>query len=75
MCFFSLIIFRLGDGERALKHYEHTGDECDLKNAQNLKTHMINYQDARKLKDWTTMLKESELAISSGADSAPQANP
>lgn len=68
-------MFRLGDGEKAQKHYKLSGDEANVKEierARVLQTHLCKCNEARKLKDWHTMLKEAKCAISTGADSAPQ---
>ncbi|KAF8405999.1 hypothetical protein HHK36_008079 [Tetracentron sinense] len=69
------LYLRLGEGEKALYHYKQAGPEAESTNiaqAQDLQSHLIKCTEARKLRDWHTLLKETGCAISSGADSAPQ---
>ncbi|KAL5727879.1 hypothetical protein ACHQM5_001023 [Ranunculus cassubicifolius] len=69
------LYLRLGEAENALYHYKQSGPEADLHDvakAQGLQTHLNKCTEARRLRDWNTLLKVTELAISSGADSAPQ---
>ncbi|XP_019185277.1 PREDICTED: inactive TPR repeat-containing thioredoxin TTL3-like [Ipomoea nil] len=70
------LYLRLGQAETALHHYKQAGHEADpdvLNNAKNLQLHLSNCTEAKKQRDWNTLLKESSLAISAaGADSAPQ---
>ncbi|XP_077213864.1 TPR repeat-containing thioredoxin TTL1-like [Tasmannia lanceolata] len=69
------LYLRLGEAEKALNHYKQSGNEADSKDfsqAQALQTHLAKCNDARKLRDWHTMLKHAGCAISSGADSASQ---
>ncbi|MCD7469706.1 hypothetical protein HAX54_008871 [Datura stramonium] len=69
------LYLRLGDAEKALNHYEKSGpkvDTRDVAEAQNLKRIICNCIEARRLRDYSTLLKESQNALSSGADSAPQ---
>ncbi|XXG61271.1 hypothetical protein AAC387_Pa04g2972 [Persea americana] len=66
---------RLGDAEKAQKHYKLSGDEANVKEIEKVRvvqTHLCKCNDARKLRDWHTMLKEARCAVSAGADSAPQ---
>nr|GMC57170.1 inactive TPR repeat-containing thioredoxin TTL3-like [Ipomoea batatas] len=66
---------RLGQAETALHHYKQAGHEADpdvMSNAKNLQLHLSKCTEAKKQRDWNTLLKESSLAISAGADSAPQ---
>ncbi|KAF8404577.1 hypothetical protein HHK36_009464 [Tetracentron sinense] len=69
------LYLRLGEAEKALYHYKHSGPEAESSNiaqAQALQARLIKCTEARKLRDWNTLLKETGCAISSGADSAPQ---
>lgn len=70
-------LYRLGEAEKALYHYKQSGTEAnsnEIVQAQALQTHLNKCNEARKLKDWQTLLQEIGSAISSGADSAPQVN-
>ncbi|KAF5740217.1 TPR repeat-containing thioredoxin TTL1-like [Tripterygium wilfordii] len=69
------LYLRLGEAEKSLHHYEQSGSDFDpqeIVKAQVLQKHLTNCIHAQKLKNWTTLLKETESAISSGADSAPK---
>ncbi|KAG0476243.1 hypothetical protein HPP92_012672 [Vanilla planifolia] len=66
---------RLGESERAVHHYVLSQKESDpeeISRAKMLQTQIVKCIEARKLKDWQTMLKECQSAISNGADSAPK---
>ncbi|XP_068641181.1 TPR repeat-containing thioredoxin TTL1-like [Aristolochia californica] len=68
------LYLRLGDAEKAINQYRESGNEAtrkELAQAQALQIHLARCNEARKLKDWHTMLKEAGCAISFGADSAP----
>ncbi|RDX68761.1 TPR repeat-containing thioredoxin TTL1, partial [Mucuna pruriens] len=67
------IYFRLGEAEKALNCNETTPyvDSVLAFQAQSLQNHLSNCTVARKLKDWKAILKETQAAISLGADSAP----
>ncbi|XP_042493562.1 inactive TPR repeat-containing thioredoxin TTL3-like [Macadamia integrifolia] len=69
------LYLRLGDAEKALNHYKRSGSEAtsdDYAKVQEVQTHVNRCNEARRMKDWQTLLKESRIAISSGADSALQ---
>ncbi|XP_010269225.1 PREDICTED: TPR repeat-containing thioredoxin TTL1-like [Nelumbo nucifera] len=69
------LYLRLGEAEKALNHYKQSGPEAnsnEIAQAEVLQTHLNKLAEARKLKDWQMLLKETECTISSGADSAPQ---
>ncbi|XP_030947853.1 TPR repeat-containing thioredoxin TTL1-like [Quercus lobata] len=69
------LYLRLGEAGKALHHYKHAGANAnsdDIAKAQALQNHLSICTEARKLKEWNTLLKETKYAISSGADSAPQ---
>ncbi|KAJ8557289.1 hypothetical protein K7X08_002914 [Anisodus acutangulus] len=66
---------RLGDTEKAMYHYKQAGSEGDpdvVTKAKNIQIHLNKCTEAKGQRDWNTLLKESALAISAGADSAPQ---
>ncbi|KAG8632953.1 hypothetical protein MANES_18G068500v8 [Manihot esculenta] len=69
------LYFRLGEAEKALYHYEQSGphaDSEDVAQVQALQKHLNRCIQARKLKEWNTLVKETDCAISSGADSSPE---
>ncbi|KAF5187303.1 Tpr repeat-containing thioredoxin ttl4 [Thalictrum thalictroides] len=69
------LYLRLGEAEKALYHYKQCGPEADshdVAQAQGLLSHLNKCTEARRLRDWNTLLKVTNLAVSSGADSAPQ---
>ncbi|XP_059631370.1 inactive TPR repeat-containing thioredoxin TTL3-like isoform X2 [Cornus florida] len=69
------LYLRLGEAEKALDHYIQSGpkaDSNDIAQAQALIKHLSRCNEARELRDWNTLLKESLCAVSSGADSSPQ---
>jgi DnaJ family protein C protein 7 len=39
---------------------------------QTVKSRIAKCTEARRLKDWITVLRESQAAVADGADSAPQ---
>lgn len=56
-------------------HYKQAGPEADpseIAKAKTLQIYLNKCTEARKLRDWHTVIKETGTAISSGADSAPQ---
>ncbi|KAJ8477987.1 hypothetical protein OPV22_021714 [Ensete ventricosum] len=66
---------RLGEAEKAIHHFKQSRSEAssaDMARAQALQSHLSRANEARRLKDYITLLKESQAATSSGADSAPQ---
>lgn len=68
------MLHRLGDGEKAMYHYKNSGSEADhqdIAKAEALQVHLNKCTEARRLRDWNTLIKETKAAISSGADSAP----
>lgn len=69
------LYLRLGEPDKAAYHYKHAGqeaDQYDLAKVKSLQTHLNKCTEARRLRDWNTLIKETEYAISAGADSAPQ---
>ncbi|KAK4785609.1 hypothetical protein SAY86_002298 [Trapa natans] len=69
------LYIRLGEAEKAIYHYKHAGSEAnpsDIAKAKILQTLLQRCTEARKVRDWNCLIKESSQAISGGADSAPQ---
>ncbi|KAL5982163.1 hypothetical protein ACLOJK_016232 [Asimina triloba] len=69
------LYLRLGEPDKAQNHYRQAGSEASAKDtaqAQAVSTHIHKCNEARRLRDWHSMLKEAGCAISAGADSAPQ---
>ncbi|GAV90656.1 TPR_1 domain-containing protein/TPR_2 domain-containing protein/TPR_11 domain-containing protein [Cephalotus follicularis] len=69
------LYLRLGEVEKAMYHYKHSGPESDgddLAKAKALQDHLKKCTEAKKLRDWNTLIKETKFAVSEGADSAPQ---
>ncbi|XP_027337570.1 inactive TPR repeat-containing thioredoxin TTL3-like [Abrus precatorius] len=67
--------FRLGETDNALYHYKQAGPEADpdeIAKVKILQVHLNKCTEARRLGDWNTLIIETNNAISSGADSAPQ---
>ncbi|XP_065846914.1 TPR repeat-containing thioredoxin TTL1-like [Euphorbia lathyris] len=67
--------YRLGEPEKALHLYKQSGQYAkseDITQTQVLQKHLSKCIEARKSKEWNTLLKETDLSISSGADSSPQ---
>lgn len=67
--------FRFGEAEKALCHYKCSGEKAvrqDIAKAQAVKAQLVTCSEARKLKDWKKLLKESQFAYSLGADSSLQ---
>ncbi|KAE9595950.1 hypothetical protein Lal_00030969 [Lupinus albus] len=68
------IYFRLGEAEKALDCSNSTPcpDSLLTFQAQALQNHLNKCNEARKVGEWSVILKETHSAISIGADSAPQ---
>ncbi|OMO94291.1 Tetratricopeptide-like helical [Corchorus olitorius] len=69
------IFLRLGEAEQALYHYKHAGniaDSNDFAEAEALKQRLKRCNDARKSNEWNALLRETQCAINSGVDSAPE---
>lgn len=69
------LYLRVGEAEKALYHYKHSGSYAysdDIAQAQALQNHLSRCTEVRKLKGWNNLIKETQYAISSGADSGPQ---
>jgi len=64
----------LGEAEKALncnKETPYFDSELDFQ-ARALQVHFNKCSEARKVKDWKVILKETQFAISLGVDSAPK---
>ncbi|KAJ8493188.1 hypothetical protein OPV22_014909 [Ensete ventricosum] len=69
------LYLRLGDAEKAIHHFKLARNETtseDISQVHRLQTHLSKCNEARKLRDWHSVLKEARSAVSSGADSSPQ---
>jgi len=64
----------LGEAEKALDWNQSTGcaDSILAFQAQTLQNHLNKCIEARKVNAWSEILRETQSAISLGADSAPQ---
>ncbi|XP_073281209.1 inactive TPR repeat-containing thioredoxin TTL3 [Primulina huaijiensis] len=65
---------RLGETEKAAHHFKQSGSEADpdyMTKARRVQIHLNKCSEAKKLRDWNTLLKEAGFAIAAGADSAP----
>lgn len=69
------LYFRLGDIGKALDEYKLSGlideDSEELSKCKILKENITNCVEARDVRDWNILLKESRAAMSSGADYSP----
>lgn len=66
---------RLGDAEKAIDHYKQSGrkvDKKDIAEAHDIKRQLLKCTEAQKLRDYKTLLKETQNSITLGVDSAPQ---
>ncbi|KAL6179871.1 hypothetical protein ACLB2K_046542 [Fragaria x ananassa] len=66
---------RLGETEKALDHYKLSGPYAywkDIDQCQTLQKCLSRCIEAQKLQEWNVLLNETQLAMSSGANSAPQ---
>lgn len=69
------LYLRLGEAEKSIYHFKHAGPESDpedMAKAHSLQAHLSKCTEARRLRDWNTLVKEAGYTISAGADSAPQ---
>ncbi|PIN26760.1 Thioredoxin [Handroanthus impetiginosus] len=68
------IYVRLGEVEKALYHFKQSGSEADpdaMNKAKKVQMHLSRCTEAKRQRDWNTVLKETGLSIAAGADSAP----
>uniref|UniRef100_A0ACD5Z7E0 Uncharacterized protein n=1 Tax=Avena sativa TaxID=4498 RepID=A0ACD5Z7E0_AVESA len=69
------LYLRLGEADKAINYMKQSSKEstsADVSRAQSVKSRIAKCNDARKLKDWITVLRESQATVADGADSAPQ---
>ncbi|KAM1017457.1 hypothetical protein ACFX13_047772 [Malus domestica] len=69
------LYLRFGLVENAYHHLCIPGqrpDQSELQKLKSLEKHLKQCEDARKLGDWKSVLRESEAAIATGAESSPQ---
>ncbi|PKA48883.1 Inactive TPR repeat-containing thioredoxin TTL3 [Apostasia shenzhenica] len=69
------LYLRLGEPEKAVNHYKLAKNEAsrdDISRANTVQALISKCSEARKKKDWNSVIKESQFAIDTGADSAPQ---
>lgn len=69
------LYLRFGEAEKALCHYKCSGEKAerlDFGKVQAVKAQLVTCLEARKIKDWKRLLKESQFAFSLGVDSSIQ---
>ena len=69
------VLLRLGEPDKAIYHFKQSSNEsagADVARAQSVKSRIAKSSDARRLKNWITVLQEAQAAVSDGADCAPQ---
>ncbi|KAF3547690.1 hypothetical protein DY000_02000428 [Brassica cretica] len=68
------LYLRLGEVENSIYHFKHSGPEADQEDvlkAKTVQTLLNKCTEAKRLRDWNTLIKETENTIASGADAAP----
>ncbi|KAL2521575.1 Kinesin light chain [Forsythia ovata] len=63
---------RLGEAEKAAYHFKQAGAKADsdsMNKSSSSSEHLCT--EAKRQRDWNTLVKEAALAIAAGADSAP----
>ncbi|KAF8115771.1 hypothetical protein N665_0025s0221 [Sinapis alba] len=69
------LYLRLGEVEKSMYHIKHSGpevDQEDISKAKTVQMHLNKCTEAKRLRDWNTLIKETKNIIASGADAAPQ---
>ncbi|CAN8256752.1 unnamed protein product [Cochlearia groenlandica] len=69
------LYLRLGEVDNSIYHIKHSGpeaDQDDIVKAKTVQTHLKKCTEAKRLRDWNSLIKETENTIASGADAAPQ---
>ncbi|XP_010546404.1 PREDICTED: inactive TPR repeat-containing thioredoxin TTL3-like [Tarenaya hassleriana] len=69
------LYIRLGEVEKAIYHFKHSGPEADqedITKARTVQTHLNKCTEAKNRRDWNALVRETTSSISAGADSAPQ---
>ena len=71
----SNLYLRLGEVDNSIYHVKHSGPEADQEDilkARTVQNHLNKCTEAKRLRDWKALIKETENTIASGADAAPQ---
>ncbi|VAI49231.1 unnamed protein product [Triticum turgidum subsp. durum] len=69
------LYLRLGEPDKAINYLKQSPMDsvsADVSRAQSVKGRIAKCGDARKVRDWITVLQESQAAVSDGADCSPQ---
>ncbi|KAK4749813.1 hypothetical protein SAY87_027262 [Trapa incisa] len=69
------LYLRLGQLENARFHLNYPGqhiEPSELQKLQLIEKHLKSCEEARKMGDWKTAMKEADAALAAGADSSPQ---
>ncbi|KAL1215483.1 Inactive TPR repeat-containing thioredoxin TTL3 [Cardamine amara subsp. amara] len=69
------LYLRLGEVEKSIYHFKHSGPEADredIAKAKTVQTHLNKCTEAKRLRDWNGLITETTNTISVGADAAPQ---
>uniref|UniRef100_A0A1J3IGX2 Inactive TPR repeat-containing thioredoxin TTL3 n=1 Tax=Noccaea caerulescens TaxID=107243 RepID=A0A1J3IGX2_NOCCA len=69
------LYLRLGEVEKSIYHFKHSGPEADpedIARAKTVQTHLSKCTEAKRLRDWNGLITETTNTISLGADAAPQ---
>jgi hypothetical protein len=70
-----VLLIGLGEPDKAIYHMKQSSNEsagADVSRAQSVKSRIARSNDARRLKNWITVLQEAQAAVADGADCAPQ---
>ncbi|KAL3613404.1 hypothetical protein CASFOL_034281 [Castilleja foliolosa] len=65
---------RLGEPEKATYHFKQAGSDADpdaMNKANKVAFHLKKCSEAKRQRDWITLIKETNFSIAAGADSAP----
>ncbi|ESQ31358.1 hypothetical protein EUTSA_v10003869mg [Eutrema salsugineum] len=69
------LYLRLGEVEKSMYHFKHSGPEADpedIAKAKTVQTNLSKCTEAKRLRDWNGLITETTNTIASGADAAPQ---
>ncbi|WZZ91739.1 hypothetical protein YC2023_120318 [Brassica napus] len=69
------LYLRLGEVENSIYHIKRSGPEADQEDILKAKTvqmHLNKCTEAKRLRDWNNLIKETKNTIASGADAATQ---
>ncbi|KAH0721987.1 hypothetical protein KY289_005031 [Solanum tuberosum] len=67
-----LILGQVENARKCLFSLDHIPDEAELHKLETLENHINKCSEARRLGDWTSVLKEAEAATSRGAEASAQ---